>query len=41
MGGTVSPFKDVGSAMPPWEGALNEQQRWLIILYEHTFSEHK
>jgi mono/diheme cytochrome c family protein len=40
-GGTVSPFKDVGSAMPPWEGALNEQQRWLIILYEHTFSQHK
>jgi mono/diheme cytochrome c family protein len=41
VGGTVSPFKDVGSAMPPWEGALTEQQRWLIILYEHTFSEHK
>lgn len=41
VGGTVSPFKDVGSAMPPWEGALNEQQRWLIILYEHTFSQHK
>jgi mono/diheme cytochrome c family protein len=40
-GGTVAPFKDVGSAMPPWEGALNEQQRWLVILYEHTFSEHK
>src|SRR5215470_4732910 len=41
VGGTVSPFKDVGSSMPPWEGALNEQQRWLVILYEHTFSEHK
>ena len=40
-GGTVSPFKDVGSAMPPWEGTLTEQQRWLIILYEHTFSAHK
>jgi mono/diheme cytochrome c family protein len=41
VGGTVAPFKDVGSAMPPWEGALNEQQRWLVILYEHTFSQHK
>jgi len=41
VGGSVSPFKDVGSAMPPWEGALNEQQRWLVILYEHTFSEKK
>ena len=41
VGGTVTPFKDVGSAMPPWEGALNEQQRWLVILYEHTFSEQK
>lgn len=40
-GGTVSPFKDVGSAMPPWEGSLTEQQRWVIILYEHTFSAHK
>jgi mono/diheme cytochrome c family protein len=38
VGGTVSPFKDVGSAMPPWEGSLTPQQRWLIILYEHTFS---
>ena len=41
VGGTVAPFKDVGSAMPPWEGALNEQQRWLVVLYEHTFSQRK
>jgi mono/diheme cytochrome c family protein len=41
VGGTVSPFKDVGSSMPPWEGALNPQQRWFVILYEHTFSQHK
>lgn len=38
QGGTVAPFKDVGSAMPPWGGTLTEQQVWLIILYEHTFS---
>jgi len=41
VGGTVSPFKDVGSAMPPWEGTFTPQQRWQIILYEHTFSQHK
>lgn len=40
-GGGVSPFKEAGSAMPPWEGTLSVQQRWLVILYEHTFSEHK
>ena len=37
-GGGVPPFSAAGSAMPPWEGSLNEEQRWLIILYEHTFS---
>jgi mono/diheme cytochrome c family protein len=40
-GGGVSPFKEAGSAMPPWEGTLSVQQRWLVILYEHTFAEHK
>lgn len=40
-GGTVAPFTASGSAMPPWEGALSEEQRWLVILYEHTFSEQK
>lgn len=37
-GGSVPPFVSVGSAMPPWEGTLNPEQRWLVILYEHTFS---
>jgi len=41
QGGTVPPFKNVGSAMPPWESTLSSEQRWLVILYEHTFSEHK
>ena len=40
-GGTVPPFNAAGSGMPPWEGTLSEQQRWLVILYEHTFSEQK
>ena len=37
-GGTVTPFSGAGSAMPPWETSLNQEQRWLVILYEHTFS---
>lgn len=40
-GGTVPPFNAAGSAMLPWEGSLSEQQRWLVILYEHTFAEQK
>jgi len=40
-GGSVTPFSTAGSGMPPWEGALTPQQRWLVILYEHTFSAHK
>ena len=37
-GGVVPPFSGAGSAMPPWETSLNQEQRWLVILYEHTFS---
>lgn len=37
-GGTVPPFSAAGSAMPPWGSTLTPQQRWLVILYEHTFS---
>jgi mono/diheme cytochrome c family protein len=37
-GGGVPPFSAAGSAMPPWESTLSEEQRWLVILYEHTFS---
>jgi len=40
-GGQVPPFSAAGSAMPPWETSLNEQQRWLVILYEHEFSAKK
>ncbi len=37
-GGSVPPFNTAGSGMPPWESVLTPQQRWLVILYEHTFS---
>ncbi len=40
-GGSVPPFNAAGSAMPPWETVLTPQQRWLVILYEHTFSQSK
>lgn len=40
-GGSVPPFSAVGSAMPPWEGSLTPDQRWLVILYVQSFSAHK
>ncbi len=40
-GGGVPPFNTTSSAMPPWESALSADQRWLVILYEHTFRPHQ
>lgn len=40
-GGGVPPFSAAGSGMPPWESVLSPEQRWLVILYEHTFSQTK
>ncbi|HLJ60877.1 MAG TPA: cytochrome c [bacterium] len=40
-GGSVPPFSAAGSAMPPWEGSLTPQQRWLLILYVKSFSASK
>lgn len=37
-GGSVLPFSAAGSAMPPWEGSLTPQQRWLLILYVKSLS---
>ena len=37
-GGSVPPFSAAGSAMPPWEGSLTPNQRWLVILYVKSFS---
>lgn len=27
-----------GTKMPPWKGALTEEQRWAVMAYEHRFS---
>lgn len=27
-----------GTKMPPWKGALTEEQRWQVMAYEHRFS---
>ena len=34
-GGVVEPFKSMASAMPPFKGSLNEQQRWDVLIYIH------
>jgi len=40
-GGSVLPFTAAASAMPPWEGSLSQDQRWLLIVYLKSFSAHK
>ncbi len=40
-GGLVEPFKSRGSAMPPWKGELSVQDRWAVMAYQHTFSDHQ
>jgi mono/diheme cytochrome c family protein len=37
-GGAMEPFN---SAMPAWESGLTEEQRWQVISYIRTFSEHQ
>ena len=39
-GGQVEPFKEKGSAMPPWKGELSIPDRWGVMAYQHTFSGH-
>ena len=39
-GGLVDPYKSMGSAMPPWKGELTVPDRWAVIAYVHTLSEH-
>lgn len=36
-GGAIEPFN---SAMPSWEQTLTEEQRWQVISYVRSFSEH-
>lgn len=40
-GGTVEPFKSMGSAMPAWKNDLSVEDRWAVIAYQHTFSGHR
>jgi cytochrome c oxidase cbb3-type subunit 2 len=40
-GGLVEPFKSKGSAMPPFKDALSVEDRWAVMAYQHTFSEHR
>jgi mono/diheme cytochrome c family protein len=39
-GGAVEPFKSAGSVMPAWKHELSVQDRWAVIVYQHTFSGH-
>ena len=40
-GGTVEPYKSLGSSMPAWKDILTEDEIWAVIAYQHTFSGHK
>ena len=37
QGGAVAPFN---SAMPAWENGLSEEERWQVISYIRTFTDH-
>ncbi len=39
-GGAVEPFRSMGSTMPAWKDELSVEDRWAVIAYQHTFSEH-
>lgn len=34
-GGTVEPFKSMGSAMPAFQETLTEEQCWMVLAYVH------
>lgn len=40
-GGAVEPFKSTGSTMPAWKDVLSVEDRWAVIAYQHTFSNHE
>ena len=40
-GGTVEPFRSMGSAMPAWKDQLSVEDRWAVIAYAHRFSGHE
>ena len=39
-GKSVEPFKSQGSKMPGWKDDLSVTDRWAVIAYTHTFSQH-
>jgi mono/diheme cytochrome c family protein len=39
-GGVVDPFQSAGSVMPAWKDELSVEDRWAVIVYQHTFSGH-
>ena len=40
-GGFVEPFRSQGSIMPAWKDVLSVDDRWAVIVYQHTFSGHQ
>lgn len=40
-GGVVEPFRSQGSIMPAWKDTLSVEDRWAVIVYQHTFSGHQ
>jgi len=39
-GKSVEPFKSQGSKMPGWKDELSVADRWAVIAYTHTLSQH-
>jgi mono/diheme cytochrome c family protein len=36
-GGTIEPFKSLGSSMPAFKNVLSESERWDVLAYVHVF----
>ena len=36
-GGTIEPFKSMGSSMPAFKNMLSERDRWDVLAYVHVF----
>jgi mono/diheme cytochrome c family protein len=39
-GGTVEPYRSKGSGMPAYKDELSVEDRWAVIAYQHSLSEH-
>src|SRR5262249_55035594 len=40
-GGAVEPFKSAGSTMPAWKNDLSVDDRWAVVVYQHSLSGHR